>query len=62
MQLFRGLIVHTPENPMALDIGDPRGLICHEDGGLLVADGRVLACGDFAAIHDANPTAATVDS
>jgi guanine deaminase len=61
MQLFRGLICHTPENPLALDISDPRALICHEDGGLLVASGRVLACGDFAAIRDANPGAATVD-
>src|SRR5215203_2904113 len=61
MQLFRGLIIHTPENPLAFDIGDPRGLMCHEDGGLLVAQGRVLACGDFGAIRDANPGAETVD-
>ncbi len=32
-----------------------------EDGGLLVGDGRVVACGDYAAVRDANPGAATVD-
>ncbi len=61
MQLFRAGIFHTPENPLHLDIGDRRALICHEDGGLLVHEGRVVACGEYAGIRDANPHAATVD-
>ena len=61
MQLFRAAIFHTPENPLYLDISDGRGLVCHEDGGLLIDGGRIVACGDFIAIRDANPGAATVD-
>lgn len=61
MQLFRGLIAHTPTNPLPLDLGDPRAMSCHEDGGLLVDEGRVIACGDFAGIHKANPGAETFD-
>ena len=58
MQLFRAAIFHTPANPFHIDIG---GLVCHQDGGLLVHQGRVAACGDYAGIRDANPGAATVD-
>ena len=35
--------------------------MCHEDGGLLVHEGRVAACGEYAAIRDANPGADTID-
>jgi guanine deaminase len=61
MQLFRATIFHTPENPLRLDIGDRQALVCHEDGGLLVHKGRVVACGDYAGIRDANPGADTLD-
>src|SRR5688572_18841163 len=61
MQLFRGTIFHTPENPLHLDISDRRALTCHEDGGLLVHEGRVIVCGDYIGIRDANPGAETVD-
>jgi len=61
MQLFRAAIFPTPENPLHLDINDRGGLICHEDGGLLVHEGRVVACGEYSGIRDANPGAATVD-
>jgi guanine deaminase len=61
MQLFRAAIFHTPENPLLLDIGDRHGLICHEDGGLLIDEGRIVACGEYNGIRDANPGAATVD-
>ena len=61
MQLFRATIFHTPENPLHLDISDRRALICHEDGGLLVHEGRVVACGEYTGIRDANPGAETVD-
>ena len=61
MQLFRAAIFHTPENPLHLDIGDGRRLVSHEDGGLLIDAGRIVACGEYVAIRDANPGAATVD-
>lgn len=61
MQLFRGTIFHTPQNPFPFDIGDPRTLVCYEDGGLLVADGRIAACGDYTALRDANPGASISD-
>jgi len=34
---------------------------CHWDGGLLIHDGRIAACGDFETIRAANPQATTVD-
>ena len=37
MELFRATIFHTPAGNLA----------CYEDGGLLIRDGRVAACGDF---------------
>ena len=61
MQLFRGTIFHTPENPFPLDISDPAALTCYQDGGLLIDDGRIVVCGEYAAIRDAHPGAATVD-
>src|SRR5688572_8934068 len=61
MQLFRATIFHTPENPLHLDISDRRALICHEDGGLLIDEGRIVACGEYIGIRDANPGVATVD-
>jgi guanine deaminase len=61
MQLFRAAVFHTPENPLLLEVNDRRGLICHEDGGLLVHEGRVAACGEYTDLRNANPGAATVD-
>jgi guanine deaminase len=61
MQLFRAAIFHTPANPMVLDISDRRALASYPDGGLLVDRGRVVVCGDYTALRDANPGAVTVD-
>ena len=61
MQLFRATIFDTPENPFALPAGDPHALRCHEDGGLLVDAGRIVACGDYAAILRANLSSETID-
>jgi guanine deaminase len=61
MQLFHAVIFHTPESPLQFDINDRRALICHEDGGLLIHEGRVVACGEYTGIRDANPGVATVD-
>ena len=60
-ELFRATIFHTPANPFTFEINDPRALVCHEDGGLLVADGRVRACDDYGLLRRANPDATTVD-
>ena len=57
MQLVRAAIFHTPDNSLRLAIGDRRALVCHEDGGLLVDNGRIAACGDYTGIRDANPRA-----
>jgi guanine deaminase len=56
-ELLRAPLFHTPRNPFVHD----RALECHWDGGLLVRDGRVVACGDFKTIHAANPAATTTD-
>jgi guanine deaminase len=56
-ELLRAPLFHTPRNPFLQD----RALESHWDGGLLVRDGRVAACGDFDAIRAANPKATTVD-
>ena len=61
MQLFRAAIFHTPDNPFHLPAGDPSALRCHQDGGLLVHRGRIVACGEYTAIRDANPGAESID-
>lgn len=61
MQLFRAAIFHTPNDPFAADPGDAGALTCHQDGGLLVRDGRIVACGEYGMVRDAHPGAATVD-
>ena len=60
-ELLRGTIFHTPASPFDLDISDPRALVCHEDGGLLVRDGRIAACGDYETVRAADPGAGTTD-
>ncbi|MCU1338430.1 MAG: guanine deaminase [Bryobacterales bacterium] len=56
-ELLRAPLFHTPRNPFVHD----RALESHWDGGLLMRDGRVVACGDFETIRAANPKAATID-
>jgi guanine deaminase len=56
-ELLRAPLFHTPRNPFLQD----RALECHADGGLLIRDGRVAACGDFETIRAANPEAITTD-
>ncbi len=57
MQLFRSTIFHTPDNPFFTD----SGFHCFHDGGLLVDNGRIVACGDYHGLRDANRAAQTVD-
>jgi guanine deaminase len=56
-ELLRAPVFHTPRNPFR----DPTGLESHEDGGLLIRDGRVAACGDYTSVRAAHPDVPTVD-
>ena len=50
-ELLRATIFHTPAGALG----------CHEDGGLVIRDGRVAACGDFDRVRAAHPEAAVTD-
>ncbi|MBZ5578844.1 MAG: guanine deaminase [Acidobacteriia bacterium] len=56
-ELLRAPLFHTPRNPFA----EQRALECHWDGGLLIRDGRVAACGDYQTVRAAHPEAATTN-
>jgi guanine deaminase len=50
-ELLRATIFHTPAGTLA----------CHEDGGLLIRDGRIAACGDFHRVRAAHPQTTVTD-
>ena len=56
VELLRAPFFHTPDDAF-------RGgrLVCHEDGGLLIGDGRVVQSGDFATVREAFPDAPITD-
>ncbi len=56
-ELLRASLFHTPRNPFR----DDNGLESYADGGLLLRDGRVGACGEYGAIHAAHPDVVTTD-
>ena len=56
-ELFRASLLHTPANPFR----DAGALVAHEDGGLLVQDGRIVASGDYATVRAAHPGNETID-
>jgi len=56
-QLFRAVILHTPRNPF-LSAG---ALEAFPDGGLLVADGRIAAVGDYQTLSAAHPKVVSRD-
>ena len=56
-ELLRGMILHTPRNPFAED----RALESFADGALVIAGGRVLAIGDYAAVRASHPAAVVTD-
>ena len=58
MELFRATIFHTPDNPF---VAGEAALDYHNDGGLLVDNGRVLACGDYEAIRRQHRSAEAID-
>jgi len=47
LELLRATIFHTIANPFR----DDRALVCHDDGALLVRNGRIAACGDHQAVR-----------
>jgi guanine deaminase len=57
VELLRAPLFHTPRNPFL----DASALEGFPDGGLLVLEGRVAACGDYTSIRDAHPEVPTVD-
>jgi guanine deaminase len=56
-ELLRAHLFHTPRNPFRND----KSLESYSDGGLLVRDGKVVACGDYAEIHAAYPAVPSID-
>ena len=56
-ELLRASLFHTPRNPFR----DSSALESHADGGLLIRDGRIAACGDYARVREAHPDVPTVD-
>ena len=56
-EILRAPILHTPRNPFH----DATALKSYEDGALLIADGKIAACGDYSEIRTAHPAAVTTD-
>jgi guanine deaminase len=57
LSIFRAAIFHTPDNTFA----NPGALVALPDGGLAVADGRILRCDDYSAVAAAFPEAEVHD-
>jgi guanine deaminase len=51
VELLRAGIFHTPRNPFR----EKRALESFADGGLLIRDGRIAACGDYSELHALHP-------
>jgi guanine deaminase len=56
-ELLRAAIFHTPRNPLR----QAHALEAFSDGGLLIENGRIAACGDYATLANAHPEARTRD-
>lgn len=56
-ELLRAAILHTPRNPFR----EERALECFADGGLLIHDGRIAACGEYAELRLRHPGAEVRD-
>jgi guanine deaminase len=56
-ELLRAPLFHTPRNPFLED----RALETHWDGGLLIREGRIVECGEYAALRTRYSEAATTD-
>lgn len=56
-ELLRASIFHTPRNPFR----EPGAIESFDDGGLLIRDGRIAACGSYSEVSRAHPKAAVRD-
>ena len=56
-EILRGAILHTPRNPFLHD----QALEAFADGALALAEGRILAAGDYSCVRAALPDAAVRD-
>ncbi len=56
-ELLRAHLFHTPRNPFLND----KGLEAYADGGLLIRDGKVVACGEYGEMNAAHPDVPTTD-
>ena len=56
-ELLRAPIFHTPRNPFR----ETNALEAFPDGGLLIHNGRIAACGDYSAVSKAHPHAPVRD-
>ena len=56
-EILRGSILHVPTDPFRT----AGALRFHEDGGLLIQDGRIAACGEYPAVSAAHPAATVTD-
>ncbi len=57
VELLRAPLFHTPTDAFR----DDHALVAHEDGGLLIRDGRIAASGDYATVRATCPDAPTID-
>jgi guanine deaminase len=56
-EVIRAALFHTPANPFSAE----DALVAHEDGALVIRDGRVADSGDYHTVHAAWPHASTTD-
>jgi guanine deaminase len=56
-ELLRAPLFHTPRNPFR----ESSALESYPDGGLLIHDGRIAGCGDYATLRAAHPEVPTMD-
>ncbi|MCU1233374.1 MAG: guanine deaminase [Candidatus Solibacter sp.] len=56
-EILRAALFHVPRNPFRT----PGSLAFHEDAGLLIANGRIAACGDYASVRQSHPDVAVRD-
>jgi guanine deaminase len=56
-ELLRAPLFHTPRNPFR----ETSALESYSDGGLLIREGRIAGCGDYATLRDVHPEAAALD-
>lgn len=56
-EILRAPLFHTPRNPFLASAA----LESFEDGALMIHDGKIAACGDYASVKAAHPNAAIAD-